>query len=99
MVVKLFDYHSKLKQRISFMLIPLAMKKHNGLKPSMLQDIEAGKPCEIDAINGVVCNYGKEVQVPTPYNDLVVEIIHGFEQGKGKPGFDNLIRFNELKEK
>ncbi|AEV29071.1 2-dehydropantoate 2-reductase [Sphaerochaeta pleomorpha str. Grapes] len=94
--VKLFDYASKLKQKLSFFLIPFAMKKHKNLKPSMLQDLEAGKPCEVDAINGIVCMYGKNVQVPTPYNDLVVETIHAFEQGKGKPGFENLQSFEKL---
>jgi 2-dehydropantoate 2-reductase len=94
--VKLFDYSSRLKQKLSFFLIPFAMKKHRLLKPSMLQDLEAGKLCEVDAINGIVCMYGKNVQVPTPYNDLVVEIIHAFEQGKGKPGFENLASFEKL---
>jgi 2-dehydropantoate 2-reductase len=92
-IVRLFDYHSKLKQKISFMLIPLAMKKHRMLKPSMLQDLEKGKPCEIDAINGVVSAIGKKFQVPTPYDDLVVEIVHGIEAGKGSPSMQNLDRF------
>ena len=96
-VVKLFDYSSKIKQKISFLLIPFAIKKHNLLKPSMLQDLENGKLCEIDSINGIVCNYGKEVGVPTPYNDLVVKSIHSFEQKKGKSGFENLASFVKLR--
>ncbi len=78
-IIRLFDYHSELKRLISFILIPLAMKKHRMLKPSMLQDLEKGKPCEIDAINGVVCYFGRKFQVPTPYNDLVVAIVHEIE--------------------
>ena len=96
-VVKLFDYSSQIKKRISFFLIPFAMKKHQFLKPSMLQDLENGKLCEIDSINAIVSSYGKEVHVKTPYNDLVVKIIHDFEQKKGKPGFKNLILFEKLK--
>jgi 2-dehydropantoate 2-reductase len=95
--VKLFGYSSKPKQMLSFFLLPFAMKKHKRLKPSMLQDLQAGKPCEIDSINGIVCSYGKKVQVPTPYNDLVVKTIHAFEQGKGKPGFENLKAFEKLR--
>jgi 2-dehydropantoate 2-reductase len=95
-IVKLFDYHSELKRLISFVLIPLAMKKHRMLKPSMLQDLEKGRHCEIDAINGVVSLFGGKLHVPTPYNDLVVEIVHEIESGKGSPSFRNLDRFLTL---
>ena len=96
-VVKLFDYSSKLKQKISFFLIPFAMKKHKLLKPSMLQDLENGKLSEIDSINAIVCNLGKEFHVPTPYNDLVVNTIHSIEQKKSKAGIENLKLFEKLK--
>lgn len=95
-IVRLFDYHSELKRLISFMLIPLAMKKHRMLKPSMLQDLEKGKPCEIDAINGVVSSFGRKFQVPTPYDDLVVAIVHEIESGKASPTLGNLDRFIKL---
>ena len=29
----------------------------------MLQDLKKGKPCEIDAINGVVCQWGRKLNV------------------------------------
>ena len=29
----------------------------------MLQDIRNGKTCEVDAINGVVCAYGRKLDV------------------------------------
>ncbi len=89
-IVKLLDYHNPIKKKISFMLIPLCIKKHAALKASMLQDLEKGKKCEVDAINGVVSQYGKEVNVPTPINDAVVRLIHEIEEGKRKPSFDNL---------
>lgn len=38
------------------------------LKPSMLRDLEAGRPTEIDALNGAVVRLGREVGVPTPAN-------------------------------
>lgn len=93
-VVKLLDYKNGLKKKISFMLIPLCIKKHAALKASMLQDLEKGKKCEIEAINGVVVAYGKKFNVPTPCNSKVVEIIHEIEEGKRKPSFDNLEAFN-----
>ena len=98
-VVKLMNYNGKIKQKISFMIIPLAIKKHRLLKPSMLQDLEKGKRCEIDSINGVVSVYGKKVNVPTPYNDKVVEIIKKIEDGLSTPSWDNLPQFEELGKK
>lgn len=96
-IVRLFDYHNPFKQWISFILIPFAMKKHAKLKPSMLQDIEKGKPCEIDAINGVVSMQGRIAQVPTPVNDRVVETIHRIEKGELTPSMGNLCLFQDFR--
>lgn len=92
-IVKLLDYKGAAKRAISFFIIPIAIRKHAKLKASMLQDIEKGKLTEVDAINGAVSDYGRKVGCPTPMNDRVVEIIHNIEQGKMKPGFDNLKYF------
>jgi 2-dehydropantoate 2-reductase len=44
-------------------------------RPSMLQDIEAGRRTEIDALCGIVVRYGNEAGVPTPLNsDLLARI-------------------------
>lgn len=59
-------------------------------KPNMLQDLEKGKKCEIDAINGAVSAWGKKVGVPTPVNDKVVELVKGVEKGLRRPGFHHL---------
>ena len=40
-------------------------------KTSMLQDIEAGRPTEVDAIVGSVAELGRLVQIPTPHIDAV----------------------------
>lgn len=40
-------------------------------KTSMLQDIEAGRPTEIDAIVGAVAELGKLTQVSTPHIDAI----------------------------
>ena len=96
-VVKLLDYKGGLKKKISFALIPICIKKHRLLKASMLQDLEKVRKCEIDAINGVVCAYGKKYSVPTPYNDTVCKIVHGIEDGKYTYTFDNVKLFAGLK--
>lgn len=96
-IVKLLDYKGNgIKKKISFALIPICIKKHRLLKASMLQDLEKGKKCEVDAINGVVCAYGRKYGVPTPYNDKVCEIIHGIEDGKYTYTFDNVKMFSNL---
>ena len=95
-IVKLLDYSNPLKRAISFFIIPIAIRKHAKLKASMLQDLEKGKKTEVDAINGVVCLYGKKVNFPTPINAKVVEIIHRIEQGELTPSFSNLDLFPKL---
>ena len=96
-ITALFYYKNAIKRAFATFLVPIAMKKHRDIEPSMLQDLKKGKACEIDAINGVVCEYGRRYGVPTPYNDKVCEIIHGVEQGKYKCCFDNVKLFAGLK--
>jgi 2-dehydropantoate 2-reductase len=93
---KLLDYNNKLKKLFSFLIIPLAIRKHARLKASMLQDLEKGKQTEVDAINGVVSRYGRAYHVATPYNDKVVEIIHGIEEENYAPSFDNIRFFKSI---
>jgi len=93
-IVKLLDYKGGIKKAISFVIIPIAIKKHALLKASMLQDLEKGILCEVDSINGIVCEYGKKYGVLTPCNDKVVEIIHKIEKKELKPSFDNVKLFN-----
>ena len=48
-------------------------------RASMLQDIEAGRRTEIDALNGVIVANGEELLVPTPVNRALVRLIHALE--------------------
>ena len=48
-------------------------------KASMLQDVEARRPTEIDYLNGGVSRFGREQGVPTPLNDAVTALIKGLE--------------------
>ena len=52
------------------------------LKASMLQDLEKGKPCEIDYINGEVVKAGKKHGIPTPYNEVLVALVKLAEERK-----------------
>jgi len=48
-------------------------------KASMLQDVEARRPTEIDYLNGGISRFGREQGVPTPINDAVTALIKGLE--------------------
>ncbi len=54
-------------------------KKLLDSKPSMLQDLEAKKLCEIDAINGMVVSLGAIYNIKTPYNSVVTSLIKAQE--------------------
>ena len=95
-VTRLFYYKTALKRTVSQAILPIAMKKHRAIEPSMLQDLKKGKPCEIGAINGVVCEWGRKCSVPTPINDRIVEIVKKAEAGELKPGIENLRLFDDL---
>ena len=71
------------------------MSRLSATKASMLQDLERGVPCEVDVINGAVVERGREHGVRTPVNARIVDIIHGYERGEGKPSpaaFDKLAQ-------
>ncbi|MFW9264856.1 2-dehydropantoate 2-reductase [Nostoc sp. CALU 546] len=53
-------------------------------KTSMLQDIEAGRSTEIDAIVGAVAELGKLTQIPTPYIDAIYASVKLLEATKLK---------------
>ena len=48
-------------------------------KPSMLQDIEAKRPTEIDYINGKIIEYGERAGVATPYNTTLRSLVKALE--------------------
>ena len=95
-ITKLFYFKGAVKRAIGTLLIPIAMKKHRAIEPSMLQDLKNGKPCEIDAINGIVCEYGRKLGVPTPINDKIVEIVKQEQSGQLKPQASNIRLFDPL---
>ncbi|WP_099159597.1 ketopantoate reductase family protein [Virgibacillus ndiopensis] len=75
-------------------------RPHAKLKASMLQDLEKGKPTEINFINGHVVNKGKQSNVPTPFNQLVCQLVQEAQREKKIPEFqENIINFKELIDK
>ena len=48
-------------------------------RASMLQDVEARRPTEIDFLNGGIARFGRELGVPTPLNDAITQLVKGLE--------------------
>jgi 2-dehydropantoate 2-reductase len=48
-------------------------------KASMLQDVEARRPTEIDYLNGGIARFGRELGVPTPLNEAIWALVRGLE--------------------
>jgi len=48
-------------------------------KASMLQDVEARRPTEIDYLNGGIVRFGDENGVPTPLNRAIWSLVKGLE--------------------
>ena len=92
-IEKLFYWSGPVKKALAKLILPAAMKKHAAIEPSMLQDLKKGKPCEIDAINGIVCEWGRRKGVPTPVNSRIVSLVHEIQDGKRKPSAENLKDF------
>jgi 2-dehydropantoate 2-reductase len=49
-------------------------------KASMLQDVEARRPTEIDYLNGGIVRFGDEHGVPTPHNRAIWALVRGLER-------------------
>ena len=52
-------------------------------RPSMLLDYLAGRPCEIDVINGAIPVEGEKVGVATPFNTTVSALVRARESYRG----------------
>ncbi len=54
-------------------------------KASMLQDVEAGRPTEVDFMNGAIVQWGEKVGVPTPLNKALWALVKGLEHSWTNP--------------
>jgi 2-dehydropantoate 2-reductase len=50
-----------------------------GHKPSMLQDMEAGRQTEIDFLNGAIVEFGERHGVDAPLNRMITALVKGIE--------------------
>ncbi|MCE5335138.1 MAG: ketopantoate reductase family protein, partial [Desulfobacteraceae bacterium] len=62
----------------------IAVAKATGRnRSSMGQDVDKKKKTEIDAINGAIVAYGKELGIPTPVNRTLASLVKVLEAGYG----------------
>ncbi len=48
-------------------------------RSSMLQDVAAGKPSEIESLNGALVRLGRQAKIPVPVNALITRLVHAKE--------------------
>lgn len=58
----------------------LARRGKPGQRPSMLQDVTAGRAIETDALLGQIQAFARELQVPTPAIDVIVPLLRGLDK-------------------
>lgn len=56
-----------------------------GGKPSMLQDAEAGRPMEVEAIVGQLQAFGREQGIATPAIDVVLPLLRSLDAAVSRP--------------
>ena len=54
-------------------------------RASMLQDVLAKRPTEVDFMNGAIVRWGDQVGVPTPLNRALWELVKGLEHSWTDP--------------
>lgn len=90
---KMLGGETLLKRFIAYMVLPFAIKKHKKLLSGMLKDVQSGRKCEIDYVNGVVVKEGERVGVETPLCTKIVEMVHGIENGLYEIDYKNVDFF------
>jgi 2-dehydropantoate 2-reductase len=76
-------------QRLGLPLMGSPEERHaitralGALKPSMLQDVQAGKPVELDALVTAVCELGQITGVATPFTDALLGLARVHARAKG----------------
>jgi 2-dehydropantoate 2-reductase len=66
-------------------LLEQIKSRNDEQRPSMGQDIMKGRRTEIDYISGLVAAKGAELNIPTPANSGIVEVVRRVERGEIPP--------------
>jgi 2-dehydropantoate 2-reductase len=66
-------------------------------RSSMLQDLQRARRTEIDAINGRIWQYGKDLGIATPYNETMTRLIREREKPRVAMGAYSVLNETEVK--
>jgi 2-dehydropantoate 2-reductase len=72
------------------LLLRIMGLRYKRARSSSLTSLMRGKPTEIDYLNGYVMRKGREHNIPTPVNDVIIEMVKEIEQGKRPISIENL---------
>jgi 2-dehydropantoate 2-reductase len=75
--------------RASFVLDMMVRDRRNH-RPSVLQDLEKGKSTETPFLNGYIVQRARELGIPTPMNDAVLQMIREIEGKTRRIGRANI---------
>ncbi|GAB5509709.1 MAG: hypothetical protein Rhims3KO_11100 [Hyphomicrobiales bacterium] len=64
---------------IGMVLKAIIFPRSAGHRSSMVQDLEAGRPTEIDFLNGAVVGFAKQQGLDAPFHRSIVSLIHARE--------------------
>ena len=78
---KLLGGKTWFKRFLAYMVLPFAIKKHKKLVSGMLKDVQNGRKCEIDFVCGAVVKAGQSIDMETPLNTQIVQLVHDIENG------------------
>ena len=92
-MAKILGGNSPFMRLIAYLVLPFTIQKHKNLVSGMLLDIQNGKKCEIDFIDGVVVKEGARLGVEAPICSQIVEIAHGIENGLYEIDYSNVDFF------
>lgn len=79
-------------------VLRLAAGRYRGLRSVMLQDLERGRPTEVDDFNGELVARGAARGVPAPLSAALVGLVHEIERGERASGLGNLEPLERLAE-
>ncbi|MBR4451128.1 MAG: ketopantoate reductase family protein [Clostridia bacterium] len=95
-IKKTFSYTNSFKKSRALSAVPKLVSERLPHVPGMLQNLRAGKISGVESINGIVCKYGKDNNVPTPVNDKIFEIILKEQEGKLPYTKENILLFDTI---
>jgi 2-dehydropantoate 2-reductase len=67
------------------------------LRGSMLQDLEKGRPTEVEHMSGFVVRKGEELGIATPANRTMLAVVKELERKEVRPTHALLERFSSLR--